>query len=240
MSVGEIDKEWGKNVGSFLDETGCSISPIYIIPCWWLFNWATISRIPSFNNVPCSTALLAACSLCSLVLLALINPSPWTSLADTADSDACSTLNWLLDTRKPKTELEGNSELWRRIGELGLLCVAFPSVGFILEGLKCKQSRNMQDVDASHKFRKTLPDCGKHRTPPSLASTRLAQHSSECGVLLGLFTRRVGPLCPSSSPRPSPSTDFLQSGTRASCTLPHFSPRRRLKPTSLHSLPSLP
>ena len=58
----------------------------------------------------------------------------------------------------------------RRVDELGPLGATFPSVDFILEGLNCKQSRNTQDVGSSHKFRRFLPDCGKHRTLPSLYS----------------------------------------------------------------------
>ena len=95
----------------------------------------------------------------------------------------------------------------------------------MLEVLTDNQSCNVQDVEDSIKFRRNLPAYGQHRTPPSFANIWLSQHSSECGVLLGLQWTRLHlasvlgllSICASIS-----STDFLQSWTH--CTPSRFFP----------------
>ena len=123
-----------------------SQSPLIRIPCSSLFG-GTIFKIPSlekFPQVPYSTVPLAAWSLRSLVLLGSTNlTSLCTRLVDTAGSDRCKDWNWLTETGKPNTELEGSSELGRRVGWLDLLGAAFPLTGFIWQVWIGSQSCSM-------------------------------------------------------------------------------------------------
>ena len=74
MSGGQADKEWEKNVGLSLDETDSIQYPLVKIPYSSLNN-GTVFKLPPFANVSWSSALLAAWSLESLVLLGSINLS---------------------------------------------------------------------------------------------------------------------------------------------------------------------
>ena len=73
----------------------------------------------------------------------------------------------------------------------------------ILALLYCKQSRSVQDVEFSHKFCRSLPDYGQHRTPPSILCIRMP-HPFPREVCFSVV--KFGLNCLRRSPSSSPNT----------------------------------
>ena len=116
------------------------------------------------------------------------------------------------------------------MGGLGLFCAAFPLVDSILEFLYFKQSCCVQDVDFGHKFHRILPDCGQHRTPPSLLSMRMP-HPSQREVCFLVLKFELDRLRQSSSSSPNHFGGFHHHACMQGCRFrPTTSPAHAHRP----------